>query len=174
MPAVAGHSDDKRSVPVTDRRRLRVITTCDCFFLDYNSRPEMHKTRRDTMKSAIKAMMIGVAACTFAAPAFAYTLSGTIPPASKPVVIDLQKPFPPQYHHVRLTLTTPSKSLGIGYEVEFCVGPAANPCQVPLHFLGGQEIIVSYRSSDLSTYAVTLSQATSGTPSYTLKVDYSD
>jgi hypothetical protein len=51
-------------------------------------------TEEATVKTALKTMMIGVAACAFAGPASAYTLSGTVPTNNQPAVINLQKPMP--------------------------------------------------------------------------------
>jgi hypothetical protein len=46
------------------------------------------------MKTPIKAMLVGVGACALAAPALAYTISGTIPAGARSVVIKLHRPNP--------------------------------------------------------------------------------
>ena len=81
------------------------------------------------MKTAIKTMMLGIAACAFAAPAFAYTLSGTIPPHAPPksVVLHPHMPLPPL---VRLTMSAPPVNAGVSYALTYCIGPAANPMRL--------------------------------------------
>jgi hypothetical protein len=126
----------------------------------------------ETMNTAIKTMMLGIAACAFAAPASAYTLRGTVPADGHKAVIDLQKPIPTTYSYVKLTLTLPQVlSAGIHYGAEFCVGPAGNPCPLPIIVPGGQQIIVIFHLP-IPNYTLTVSQATVAAVPYTLKVDY--
>ena len=47
------------------------------------------------MNTPIKAVMAAIVACAFTAPAFAYTINGTIPPGRAPVVIHLHRPLQP-------------------------------------------------------------------------------
>jgi hypothetical protein len=83
------------------------------------------------MKSAIKTTMIGVAACAFAAPAFAYTIGGVIPPSAptKPVVIHLHQPIPPG--KILFRFYAPKVNAGTPYSLDFCIGPSFNPCGLP-------------------------------------------
>ena len=46
------------------------------------------------MKTAIKIAIAGAAVCALATQAFAYTLSGTIPPGRRSVVLHLHQPLP--------------------------------------------------------------------------------
>jgi hypothetical protein len=129
------------------------------------------------MKIAIKAMMLGVAACAFAAPAFAYTLTGTIPGTKPPksVAIHLQKP-PPGAVYLKLTLSSPPVNAGVGYSVGFCVAPASapHPCSTTnagLLVLPGQQAIVFVASNIYPDYVVWVGQGTAVSVPYSLEVD---
>jgi|HubBroStandDraft_6_1064221.scaffolds.fasta_scaffold32453_3 hypothetical protein len=100
------------------------------------------------MKSAIKTMMLGVAACAFAAPAFAYTISGTIPGGKVAyTAVNLQKPIP-RKSWVKLTISIPQKLYhGDVYSVTFCVGQKISSCTGGYAFSvipGGQQNVVFY------------------------------
>lgn len=125
------------------------------------------------MKTAI-ATVAAIGLCAFASPAFAYTLNGTMPAVPGIAQIHLQQPIPKD-SYVKLTLTVPKAlSLGIPYEVYFCVGPTSNCLQAGISqaFPGGQQIIAIYESGTLATNGIWLSQPTRASVSYTLEVDY--
>jgi hypothetical protein len=122
------------------------------------------------MKTAIKTMMIGVAACAFAAPASAYTLTGTAVPNDQATVINLQKPITPGYVRLRIKMPQVS-SAGTGYVIDFCMGPTTAPCKLPVEIPGGQEIVVIYGSRTLATNKLTLRNPTSGAVPYVVEVD---
>jgi hypothetical protein len=125
-----------------------------------------------TMKTAIKTMMIGVAACAFAAPAFAYTLTGTVPPNGKPVVIQLQKPIP--HNVIMLTLNGPPgppPGPGVTYPMTFCISSAANPCPLPILVPQGLKMIASFLSGSLVGNTITISQVSKVAVPYTLEVE---
>jgi len=122
------------------------------------------------MKTAIKTMMIGVAVCVFAAPASAYTLTGTVLPNDKATVINLQKPIAPGFVKLRITLPQAS-SAGTGYLTDFCLGPTTTACKLPIQIPGGQQIVVIYSSATLSKNKVTLRQATITAVPYVVEVD---
>jgi hypothetical protein len=133
------------------------------------------------MKTAIKAMMIGVAACAFAAPAFAYTLTGTIPAFSVPtkppntgaVLVNLQKPIATSF--VKLTITAPQAlSLGIPYAVKVCVGPNLNSCPLAVVVPSGRQVSVYYLSGDFKYYGIWLSQGTAAAVPYIIDVEYTN
>jgi hypothetical protein len=74
------------------------------------------------------------------------TLTGTIPPDGKPVVI-LEGP-PPEIatgHAVKFTFSAPlpHPAAPVLYELSFCIGPVANPCGLRTSFVvkvpGGEE-----------------------------------
>jgi hypothetical protein len=134
------------------------------------------------MKTALKTMMIGVAACAFAAPAFAYTLTGTIPAFSTPtkppntgaVLVNLQKPIATEY--VKLTITAPQAlSLGIGYTVRVCVGPNLNSCPLAVAVPpGGRQVVLYYLATDFKYYGIWLGQGTAAAVPYIIDVEYTN
>jgi hypothetical protein len=81
------------------------------------------------MKTPIKALMVAVVACGLPAQAFAYTISGVIPPGKTPVVIKLHKPIKPGL--MKLTFSAPPKNAHVPYALDFCIGPRENPCGLP-------------------------------------------
>jgi hypothetical protein len=81
------------------------------------------------MKTAIKIAIAGAALCALATDAFAYTLSGTIPPGRRPVVLHLHQPLPAGM--TILTLSAPPVNAGVPYALGYCIGPASNPCGLP-------------------------------------------
>jgi hypothetical protein len=133
------------------------------------------------MKTAIKSMMIGVAACAFAAPAFAYTLTGTIPAFSSPtkppktgaVLVNVQKPIATSY--VKLTITAPQAlSLGIAYGVAVCVGPKLNSCPLPVVVPSGRQVVLYHYSGDFKYYGIWLGQGTAAAVPYIIDVEYTN
>jgi hypothetical protein len=83
------------------------------------------------MKFAIKILVAAAAACAFAAPASAYTLAGVIPPSSppKPVTLNLHQPIPKGL--ILFIFYAPPVNAGVAYAIDFCIGPAFNPCGLP-------------------------------------------
>jgi hypothetical protein len=81
------------------------------------------------MKTVIKTILAGVVISALTAPAFAYTINGVIRPRTKPYVINLHKPIPAGF--VQLTLSALPRNAGVPYTLDFCIGPAANPCASP-------------------------------------------
>jgi hypothetical protein len=77
-----------------------------------------------TMKAL--SLLVGIAACALSTGAFAYTLSGTIPAGKNSVTIDLHKPL--ERGNVSFTFKAPAVNAGVRYDVDFCIGPADNPC----------------------------------------------
>jgi len=134
-----------------------------------------------SMKTAIKSMMIGAAVCTVAAPAFAYTLTGTIPAFSAPtkppntgaVLVNLQKPIATSY--VKLTITAPQAlSLGIGYGVTVSVGPKSNSCSLAVVVPSGRQVVLYYYSGDFKYYGIWLGQGTAAAVPYIIDVEYTN
>jgi hypothetical protein len=127
------------------------------------------------MNTAIKTMMIGVAVCSFAAPAFAYTLTGTIPANKSYSAIQLQKP-PPGSGILKLTLSGPPANAG--WAMNFCVAPASapasHPCasNEPLFVTPGQHAIVFEFPSIYPSTVVWVGKGTNVAEPYTLDVDY--
>jgi hypothetical protein len=78
------------------------------------------------MKLAIKAIVATAALCAFAAPAFAYTINGVIPPSAppKPVVVHLRQPIPPG----KILFRFYAPPAAVPYALDFCIGPSFNPC----------------------------------------------
>jgi hypothetical protein len=129
------------------------------------------------MKTVINTMMIGIAACAFAAPAFAYTLNGTIPATKPPkwVAIHLQKP-PSSSGYLKLTLSSPPVSAGVPYSVNLCFGPASTPvsCGSNAGFLvlPGQQSIVFVAASIYPNDVIWVQQGTTVAVPYSVDVDY--
>jgi hypothetical protein len=124
----------------------------------------------DIMKTAIKTMMIGVAACTFAAPAFAYTISGTVPPASKWIAVNLQTP--PKREYLKFTFSATPVNAGVRYDIQLCITRLApNSCPLVMYISPGQQTIVTLDSKIFPTYTIWLGQGTSVPVPYTVEVD---
>jgi hypothetical protein len=85
--------------------------------------------RTSMMRTSIKALMLGIAACALASPASAYTINGVIPAGTTPVVINLRQPIRPGL--LRFRFYAPPKNAGVPYAIDFCIGPAFNPCGLP-------------------------------------------
>lgn len=81
------------------------------------------------MKAAVTIAIAGAALCALATQASAYTLRGYIPPGRKPVVIHLHRPLPPGM--ITLILSAPKVNAGVPYAIDYCIGPASNPCGLP-------------------------------------------
>jgi len=135
----------------------------------------------ETMKTAIKTMMVGVVACAFAAPAFAYTLTGTILGDTRNwTAIHLQKP--PGNGYLKLTLSAPPANVGVGYSVGFCINlaslPASDPCPFqstgadPLLVVPGQPTTVFVLSNIYPDYVVWVKTGLRAAVPYTLDVDF--
>lgn len=133
----------------------------------------------ETMKTAIKTMMVGVAACAFAAPTFAYTLTGTIPGNTRNMTaIHLQKP--PGNGYLKLTLSAPPANVGVGYSVGFCVSlaslPASNPCalntQSGFLVVPGQPTTVFINTNAYPSYVVWVGTGLRAAVPYTLDVEF--
>jgi hypothetical protein len=89
------------------------------------------------MKLAIKAIVATAALCAFAAPAFAYTISGTIPGNSRNMTaVHFQKP-PSTAEYLKLTLSAPPANVGVGYSVGYCISRASAPASQPCSEHGG-------------------------------------
>ena len=134
------------------------------------------------MKTAIKAMMLGVAACAFAAPAFAYTLTGTIPAGIRgvpPVAVSIQLQQPPSsVSYLKLTLSSPpvypSVKGRVPYVVGFCVGPASDSCISNGGFLvvPGQQTIMFVSSYIFPGDVIWIEANEPFAVPYSLDVDY--
>jgi hypothetical protein len=127
----------------------------------------------DTMKSLLKTTLFGAAACALAAPAFAYTINGTIPPHAppQPVTIALHQPIGPGI--LKLTFTAPPVNAGVRYVISFCIGPAAHPCVLPLSVLEGQQAVVPVDANLFTVEhdVISVGQGTKVAVPYTLEVD---
>lgn len=125
------------------------------------------------MKRLINTTLLGATACALAAPAFAYTINGTIPPHAppEPVTIALHEPISPGI--LKLTFTAPPVNAGVCYVVSFCIGPAAHPCLLPLSVLEGQQAVVPVDADLFTTdhYVISVAQGTKVAVPYTLEVD---
>jgi hypothetical protein len=125
------------------------------------------------MKVVIKALLVGVLASAFAAPVFAYTISGVIPPGTRPVRINLRRPVFPG--PLRFTFTAPRRNAGVAYALNFCVGVAANPCGLPTSRVTvvpmGQSRTATYSSSLFASNILVVSQGTRVAVPYTVRVN---
>jgi hypothetical protein len=130
------------------------------------------------MKALIKTMMAGIAACAFAAPAFAYTINGTIPGNSPLIAIHLQQPPSPK-GFLKLTFSSPPVNAGVPYTVNFCVNfaSAPHPCSsttlaAASLIVPGQQAIVFVPASLYPKEVVWIGQGTNVAVPYSLDVDY--
>jgi hypothetical protein len=114
------------------------------------------------MKTPIKAMMVGAAACALSAQAFAYTINGVIPPGTTPVVINLQKPIRPGL--MKFRFYAPPKNAGVPYALDFCIGLSVNPCGLPgshvVNVPKGQVRSAAFPSATFATDVLVVGQGT--------------
>jgi hypothetical protein len=132
------------------------------------------------MKLAIKAIVATAALCAFAAPAFAYTISGTIPGNSRNMTaVHFQKP-PSTAEYLKLTLSAPPANVGVGYSVGYCISrasaPASQPCSSPnmagLVIVPGQQTIVFVGANVYPSFVIWLGTGLRDAVPYTVDVDY--
>ena len=125
------------------------------------------------MKALIKTTLVGATTFALAAPAFAYTINGTIPPHAppEPVTIALHQPIGPGI--LKLTFTAPPVNAGVRYVISFCIGPAVHPCLLPLSVLEGQQAVVPVDANLFTAehYVISVAQGTKVAVPYTLEVD---
>jgi hypothetical protein len=134
------------------------------------------------MKTALKTIVIGIAACAFAAPASAYTINGTVAGNSRNwTAIHLQKPPSPN-GYLKLTLSAPPANVGVGYSVGFCIAlasmRASSPCpaisstEAGLLVVPGQPTIVFIDANTYPNYVVWVRTGLRAAVPYSLDVDY--
>jgi hypothetical protein len=125
------------------------------------------------MNTLIKAVMAAIVACAFTAPAFAYTINGTIPPGRAPVVIHLHRPLQPSL--MRFKFSAPPKNAGVPYALDFCIGPAANPCGLPsshvINVPEGQERFADFDSALFRTNILVVGQGTRVAVPFSVEVE---
>jgi hypothetical protein len=114
---------------------------------------------------------IVVAAAAVPAVAFGYTLSGTIPPGRAPVRLELHRPLP---HEIRLTFYAPPSPAGVPYALNYCLGPASNPCGLPSDRVWvvaeGKSITAVVSATELKTKVLVVGQGTSKPVPYKVQV----
>jgi hypothetical protein len=131
---------------------------------------------RQSMKAVGKAIATGIAVCALTVPAFAsaYTINGVIRPRTKPYVISLHKPIPAGL--VQLTLSALPKNAGVPYALDFCIGPAANPCASPgsqvFTVFPGQPLVVMVQWYAFSGNVFAVTQGTTVVVPYSVTVAY--
>jgi hypothetical protein len=117
--------------------------------------------------------LAGVVVWALPAPAFAYTISGTIPPGRTPVVINLHKPIGPGL--VKFKFSAPSVNAGVRYVVGFCIGKRTNPCGMPtsrvVNVPQGQVRSASFPSTLFSTNILVAGQGTRVPVPYSVQVN---
>jgi hypothetical protein len=125
------------------------------------------------MNAFLKSTLLGAAVWSLAGPAFAYTINGTIPPHAppEPITIALHQPISPGI--LKLTFTAPPVNAGVRYVITFCIGPARNPCLLPLSVLEGQQAVVPVDANLFTAehYVISVAQGTRVAVPYTLEVD---
>jgi hypothetical protein len=123
------------------------------------------------MKTLAHAAMLGAASCLLATQALAYTLSGTIPPGGKAVVIDLHKL---SEGNITFKFSAPPVSAGVPYKVSFCIGPKDNPCGAPLshdtEVPAGESRTLTTDALVFSCNELVVGQGTGVTVPYTIEV----
>jgi hypothetical protein len=126
------------------------------------------------LKIAMKAIIAAAAVCTVAAPAFAYTLNGTVP-AGGFVVINLHKPLRPG--PVQFVFSAPPGGAGAAYALDYCVGrnAGAKTCQIAnmysvVQIVPGQTATVSFPYKIFSTNVLVVEQGTSAPVPYSVEV----
>jgi hypothetical protein len=70
-------------------------------------------------------ILLAAAALSVPATAFAYTINGVIPAGRRTEIIQLLRPTRPV---VRFKFFAPPSPAGVRYALNYCIGPAFNPC----------------------------------------------
>lgn len=107
--------------------------------------------------------MAAIVACAFTAPALAYTINGTI----------LHRPLQPSL--MRFKFSAPPKNAGVPYALDFCIGPAANPCGLPsshvINVPEGQERFADFDSALFRTNILVVGQGTRVAVPFSVEVE---
>jgi hypothetical protein len=115
--------------------------------------------------------LIAAAAFSVPATAFAYTLSGVIPPGRRTVRIELHRPLPPEIH---FRFSAPPARVGVKYALSYCIGPESNPCGLPTDKVWtvdeGKTVSAAVPASELTGKVLVVGQGTAKPVPYRVEV----
>ena len=129
------------------------------------------------MKSAWKVFIASLAVVGILAvqiqPAYAtITLNGTIPSSSRPLVIIQQNNQTGATGVIKFKFSAPKEGL---YSMNFCIGPASNPCGLETDYVvtvpGGQSALAIVDAKIFGENVLVVSQGTSEALPFTVEID---
>jgi hypothetical protein len=119
-----------------------------------------------------RAAFAALALTALPAAAFAYTVSGVLPAGRQTVPIALHRPLPPV---VTFKFSAPPANAGVRYALNYCIGPASNPCGLRTDKVWvvseGATKTASVPASDLQTKVLVVSKGTAKPLPYAVEVN---
>jgi hypothetical protein len=117
-------------------------------------------------------LILAAAVLAVPATAFAYTINGVIPAGRRTEIIQLLKPLPRVVH---FKFSAPSSHPGVGYALNYCIGPASNPCGLRTSRVWvvpeGQSRTGSVRAAAFNTNVLVVSQGTARPVPFSVEVN---
>lgn len=133
------------------------------------------------MKTGIKALIattVAFALSTVYIPeAHAYiTLNGMVPVGKAGIVIlQAHKQTGTTTDTLKFKFTAPAFNAGVKYALDFCVGPASNPCGLPTSYVvnvpGGEERLAVLPASVFEKNVLTVGQGTARPVPYSVTIE---
>jgi hypothetical protein len=132
------------------------------------------------MKSGIKALVaatVGLSLLTIYVPeAYAYiTLNGMVPVGTAGIVILQANNQTGTTDTLKFKFSAPSFNAGVKYVLNFCIGPASNPCGQASSYVvavpGGEERLAVVPSSMFAKNVLVVGQGTSRPVPYSVTIE---
>lgn len=126
---------------------------------------------------AVTAIMIAFALSTTCVPeARAYiTLNGMVPVGKAGVVILQAHKQTGTTDTLKFKFTAPTFNAGVKYALDFCIGPATNPCGLPTSYVvnvpGGEERLAVVPSSVFANNVLIVGQGTTRPVPYSVTIE---
>lgn len=126
---------------------------------------------------AVTAIMIAFALLTICVPeARAYiTLNGMVSVGKAGVVILQAHKQAGTTDTLKFKFTAPSFNAGVKYALDFCIGPATNPCGLPTSYVvnvpGGEERLAVVPSSVFANNVLIVAQGTTRPVPYSVTIE---
>lgn len=125
---------------------------------------------RIAMLAALATAMIGVPA------AHAYiTLNGMVPTGRNGMVILQANKQSGTTDTLKFKFTAPSANAGVGYALDFCIGPASNPCGLPSSYVvsvpAGEERLAAVPASVFGNNVLVVVQGTTRPVPYSVTIE---
>ena len=118
-----------------------------------------------TLKATLAIAVALALSFLFAREAYAFiTFNGTIPAGTTPVVILQANNQPGAAGVLKFKFSAPAHDAGVAYALNFCIGPASNPCGLPTSYVvvvpSGQERLAVVNANVFATNVLVVGQGT--------------